>query len=172
MWNIIIFLIVVGMLLLVSETFMPGGILGTIGFILVLVGVIMTYNMHGSSMGHTVLGITLVSTIVLVVAGLKIFPKTSLGRSVILDNNVSKENGFDTSLDKLDGLLGMSGSVLTDLRPAGIAKINDKRVDVTSEGGYISSGESIKVVRIDGNKVLVVKDNTNNSGGTHNEQLG
>lgn len=168
MWNIIIFLIVVGMLLLVSETFMPGGILGTIGFILVLIGLVITYREHGASTGHTVLAVTLVSTVVLVVAGLKIFPKTRLGKSVILESDVSKENGYDSSIERLDGMVGMTGVVLTDLRPAGIAKIDEKRVDVTSEGGYIISGESIKVIKIDGNKVLVMKEDTNNFGGTHN----
>jgi membrane-bound serine protease (ClpP class) len=166
MWNLIIFLIVVGMLLLVSETFMPGGILGTIGFILVAIGIVITYREHGSTTGNIVLVVSVVSTLLLVIIGLKVFPKTRLGKMVILDSDVSKENGYNSSVANLDGLVGMTGSVVTDLRPAGIAMIDDKRVDVISEGGYITSGESIKVIRIDGNKVLVIKENTNSSGGT------
>jgi membrane-bound serine protease (ClpP class) len=168
MWNVIIFLIVVGILLLVSETFVPGGILGTIGFILVAVGIVMTYHEHGSTTGNIVLVATLVGTILLVIIGLKIFPKTRLGKMVILKTAVSKGKGYDSSVETLSGLAGKSGVVITDLRPAGIAKIDDKRVDVVSEGGYIDSGTNIKVIRIDGNKVLVVKDNINHCGGTDN----
>ncbi len=157
MWNIIIFLIVVGILLLVSETFMPGGILGTIGFILAVSGIVITYREYGAQMGHIVLTASLVGTVVFVVAGLKIFPHTRLGKSVILQSSVSKENGYDSSVEELAGLEGKTSEVINDLRPAGIAMIDGKRVDVVSEGGYIERGSKIKVITIDGNKVLVVK---------------
>lgn len=158
MWNIIIFLIVIGMMLLVSETFMPGGILGTIGFILVLIGIIITYREHGSTTGHIVLAVSFVSTGVFVVVGLKIFPNTRLGKLIILHSDVSKESGYDSSIKGLDDLSGKSGVALTDLRPSGIAMIDDNRINVVSEGGYIERDTKVKVVKIDGNKVLVIKD--------------
>ena len=158
MWNIIIFLIVIGMILLVSETFMPGGILGTIGFILVLIGIIITYREHGSTTGHIVIAVSFLSTGVLVAVGLKIFPNTRLGKMIILKSDVSKKSGYDSSVERLEGLTGKSGVAMTDLRPSGIAMIDEKRINVVSEGGYIERDTNVKVVKIDGNKVLVIKD--------------
>jgi len=158
MWNIIIFLIVVGMLLLVSETFMPGGILGTIGFILVVIGVVMTYREHGTTTGNIVLLVSVLSSFLFVYIGLKIFPHTRLGKMVILADDVSKKNGYDSSISGHASLIGKTGEVLTDLRPAGVAKIEGQRVDVISEGGYISKGERVKVITVEGSRVLVLHD--------------
>jgi membrane-bound serine protease (ClpP class) len=43
------------------------------------------------------------------------------------------------------------------LRPAGIAVIEDKRVDVVSEGGYIEKGTWVKVLAIDGPRIMVAR---------------
>jgi membrane-bound serine protease (ClpP class) len=94
----------------------------------------------------------------LVAVGLKIFPNTRLGKMIILQSDVSKKNGYDSSVERLEGLSGKSGVTLTDLRPAGIAMIDEKRVNVVSEGGYIENDTAVKVIKVDGNKVLVIKD--------------
>jgi membrane-bound serine protease (ClpP class) len=44
---------------------------------------------------------------------------------------------------------------LTKLRPSGTAVINGKRVDVVTEGAFIEPGQSIKVVAIEGLRVVV-----------------
>ena len=43
------------------------------------------------------------------------------------------------------------------LRPAGIAEIEGKRIDVVTEGGYIEKGEKIIVISSEGIKVVVAK---------------
>jgi membrane-bound serine protease (ClpP class) len=51
--------------------------------------------------------------------------------------------------------LGKSGTALSPLRPAGIAEIEGERVDVVSDGGFVDSGASIIVSRVDGNRIVV-----------------
>lgn len=58
-------------------------------------------------------------------------------------------------VDDLSYLQGSSGVALSDLRPAGIARFDDTRADVVSEGGFISAGSTIRVLRVDGNRVVV-----------------
>jgi membrane-bound serine protease (ClpP class) len=41
------------------------------------------------------------------------------------------------------------------LRPAGVALVNGRRVDVVTEGGLIAAGARVKVVAIEGNRVVV-----------------
>lgn len=48
--------------------------------------------------------------------------------------------------DEQPSLVGLRGTVLSDLRPGGIATIQGQRVDVVTEGGYIAAGEAIVVV--------------------------
>lgn len=161
MWNVITFLIVVGILLLVIETIMPGGIIGTIGLILAVSGIVMTYREYGMTTGHIVLSATTLGSLLFIYLGLKIFPKTKLGKLVILDNSVSKARGFDSSIENLKGLAGKNGIAVSNLRPVGIALIDGKRVDVISDGGYIEKDTPILVLRVDGSKVLVVAENNN-----------
>ena len=50
---------------------------------------------------------------------------------------------------------GDTGTALTDLRPAGAASIGGKRVDVVTQGEYISKGQEIEVMLIEGQRVVV-----------------
>ena len=52
---------------------------------------------------------------------------------------------------------GETGIAESFLRPAGIAKFGDKRIDVLSEGDFIEQGEKIVIVRVSGNRVVVRK---------------
>jgi membrane-bound serine protease (ClpP class) len=62
-------------------------------------------------------------------------------------------------------LIGKTGKASTALHPAGIAQIQGERIDVVSEGELIDAGESISVVRVDGNRVVVrrIEQSTNES---------
>lgn len=53
------------------------------------------------------------------------------------------------------GLYHAHGVALSDLRPAGIATIGGKRVDVVTEGDYIDAGEPIVVVSDEGYRRVV-----------------
>ena len=56
-------------------------------------------------------------------------------------------------LDK--NLEGKTGITLCDLRPAGIVKIEDKRIDAVSDGEFISKGEKIYVYKVEDLKLIV-----------------
>jgi membrane-bound serine protease (ClpP class) len=52
-------------------------------------------------------------------------------------------------------LLNQTGSALTPLRPSGTALINGRRVDVVTEGGMIERNTPVKVVAVEGMRVIV-----------------
>jgi len=52
---------------------------------------------------------------------------------------------------------GTVGTARSDLRPAGFAEFEGEQVDVVTDGMYISEGEKIRVVRIEGIRVLVAR---------------
>ena len=54
-----------------------------------------------------------------------------------------------------DDLLGKEGVAVTDLRPAGTARIGDERVDVVTEGEYVAQGSPVRVLRSEGYRHVV-----------------
>jgi membrane-bound serine protease (ClpP class) len=52
-------------------------------------------------------------------------------------------------------LVNCTGVTITQLRPSGTAFINGKRVDVVTEGALIEQGASIRVVAVEGLRVVV-----------------
>jgi membrane-bound serine protease (ClpP class) len=51
--------------------------------------------------------------------------------------------------------VGRDGTALTDLRPAGTARIGEERIDVVTEGEYVPQGSRVQVVRSDGYRHVV-----------------
>ncbi len=90
------------------------------------------------------------------VAGLiafQLFPRSPLGRHF-----VARGLSFEPqkSYDERDlEILGHTGVAEGPLRPAGIARIGGRRVDVVTRGELIDHGESIQVLEISGNRVVV-----------------
>lgn len=57
--------------------------------------------------------------------------------------------------ERLRKLLGQRGVAATMLRPTGIAEFAGDRVDVVSDGGFIDSGQPVRVVAIESYRVVV-----------------
>ncbi|MCH7973968.1 MAG: hypothetical protein IH949_08790 [Bacteroidetes bacterium] len=86
----------------------------------------------------------------------KFLPKTIIFNRLVLSEAEKTNKGF-VSADKISKIIGRKGVALTMLRPAGIAEIEGKRIDVVTEGGYIGKGEKIIVISSEGIKVVVAK---------------
>ena len=52
-------------------------------------------------------------------------------------------------------LAGKEGITMTACRPAGVARIGASRVDVVAEGTMIDANRPVKVLRVEGNRVIV-----------------
>jgi membrane-bound serine protease (ClpP class) len=54
--------------------------------------------------------------------------------------------------------VGWSGEALTDLRPAGKARIGDDLIDVVAdEGAFVPKGATVRIVEEDGMRVVVTQ---------------
>lgn len=47
------------------------------------------------------------------------------------------------------------GIALSQLRPAGTADFSGERLDVVTEGAFVTSGSRIKVIAVEGTRVIV-----------------
>jgi membrane-bound serine protease (ClpP class) len=148
----ILVLSLVGFLLLAAEVFVPGLILGLLGGVCLLVAVGVCFSAYGAMVGT----ISAIALAILTGGGFILwmfaFPHTPIGRRMMLKTSLPAGEG-----SVLERLLGKEGSALTALRPAGTVVIDGRKVDVVSEGDFISPGDPIIVVREEGLRILVRK---------------
>lgn len=147
--TLIIVLLVVGAILMFLEVFLPGLVAGTLGFLCWVAAVILSYRDFGLQTGNLVLGGVLVGLIIGILCWLKFFPESRIAKRFISQRTVG-----ELGVTKPE-LVNCTGVTITQLRPSGTAFINGKRVDVITEGALIEQGASIKVVAVEGLRVVV-----------------
>jgi membrane-bound serine protease (ClpP class) len=85
----------------------------------------------------------------------KILPKTGAYHGIILTASETKEGGYSSLSKPLKRFLGNEGEALTPLRPAGKAIFGEHILDVVTEGDFIERGTRVKVITIEGGRVVV-----------------
>jgi membrane-bound serine protease (ClpP class) len=165
---------VVGVVLLGVEVFViPGfGFVGIAGILCVAVSMVMAlveldlpwdvswdlgYVQEAMWEAAVRLSLLAIVATVATVVFAKYFPKTSIGRRIILGTATATADGYVGQAKEESDLLGRVGFAEADLRPAGIGDFGGKRVDVVSRGGYVEAGSKIEVIQVDGNRVVVKK---------------
>ena len=146
---LIITLLVLGAVLLFLETLLPGLVAGSIGFLCLLAAIILGYRDFGFETGNIILGVVMVGLVSGVFIWLKFFPESRIARKFVSQNSVG-----ELGVDKPELLHGR-GTALTQCRPSGVANINGQRVDVVTEGGLIERGAAVKVVAVEGSRIVV-----------------
>jgi len=152
--NLSLSLYLVGWVLICLEVFVPGGILGTIGFFLIVSSIWIAFVRLGSVGGSYFLVGSLVLAMVSVYVVMRFGTKTRLSKKIFLQ---STEKGFRSTSENLEDLKGRTGISLTTLRPSGKALIDGRKVNVVTEGVFLSKGCKIKVLMVEGNRVVVRK---------------
>jgi membrane-bound serine protease (ClpP class) len=140
-----------GVVLVAAELFVPGMILGVAGTIALMAAVIVAYSALGPMIGSVLLAALMLGGIVGFMLWLRMFPKTYFGKKLSLNANV----GGPGSFPDFSALLGVEGIAESTLRPAGLARLAGKRVDVVAEGDFVEAGEPVRVVRVEGARVVV-----------------
>jgi membrane-bound serine protease (ClpP class) len=146
---LIITLLVLGAILMFLETFLPGMVTGIIGLLCLASAVIIGYKELGYYGGNLILGVALLGLVIGGWCWLRFFPESRIARLF-----VSRSTVGELGVARLD-LLHRTGVAITQLRPSGDAFINGQRVDVISEGALIDRGASLKVVAVEGMRVVV-----------------
>lgn len=145
-------LFLLGVILLILEIFLPGGIVGILGFISMVSGIILAA--YDTSQGALSLGIASVVAMVAAYLLVRFFGVRGLWTKFILRTELRNDEGYVAPKDQRE-LLNQLGVAITPLRPAGIVKIDGKRIDAVSVGGFINAGSSIVVIQVEGTRVVV-----------------
>ena len=73
---------------------------------------------------------------------------------LVLDERQQNRKGYTSVTDK-SRFLGAIGVCVTDLRPAGTITVEGEPVDVVTEGSFVKQGDIVKIINVDGSRVLV-----------------
>ncbi|MEN8149001.1 MAG: NfeD family protein [Planctomycetota bacterium] len=118
-----------------------------------LVGAIWFGFQEGPVLGWTLAGTAAVGMPTLLVMSFKIFPKTKLGKHMILSAPESHPEPATRS-DRTD-LVGKEGVARSALRPSGTAEFDGERLDVVTRGELVDTGTRIRIIENRGNRIVV-----------------
>ena len=153
MWPTILTLLIAGVLLLVVEVFVPGLIVGTAGALALIAATILTYTHYGTGTGNLLLAAEIAGGVVFILWWLMYVPHSSFARRWSLGASVDA-----TVKSEASTLIGQSGTAVSPLRPAGIAEVGGRRLDVVTEGDLIPVGHRVRVITVEGNRIVVRRE--------------
>lgn len=147
-------LIAIGTILMAAELLLPThGILLGLGGAGLVIGVILSFRL-GMSTGVTTLTIVAVLLPVAGVAALNLWPKTPMGRRLMLPEPDDIE-AASLAPAATEHLRGRFGKAVSALRPCGTVNFDGQRVDCIAEGAMIEPGSWVRCVDIREGRVLV-----------------
>ncbi|MEG1547470.1 MAG: NfeD family protein [Clostridia bacterium] len=154
-WNVAALVcLLVGLALVSIEMFIPGiGVPGILGAISLIAAVVLRANSVLSALITLVIVLVFIGVAAFVV--LRSLKKGKLQKTPLVLHESINSGSTELSQDDMRSLIGFQGVCLNTLRPSGNAEIAGKKLDVVSEGAFIKKGASIKVVRVEGVRILV-----------------
>ncbi|EMI16271.1 Nodulation efficiency, NfeD [Rhodopirellula maiorica SM1] len=146
-------------ILLVLEFMIPTGGLVGIAAVVTIISALAVAFAHSVTAGITLLIIVALTTPLIFIAVIRVWPHTPIGRRILNrrpgemnEGRAKRKLANGTSLDEMVGHIGIAK---TNLLPSGLVKVDDVRLDAVSLGMPIDAGQSIIVTKVEAGKVYV-----------------
>lgn len=146
LYQIAIFLL--GILCIIVEILLPTvGLLAGVGVAAMLYSVVLALG--GDINAIVAMAVSFAAAVVIFALIVKKLPSSKLWNKFVLKDQSTSSRGYVSAVQE-DDLVGKRGTVLTELRPSGSARIDGRPVDVVSEGAFIRKGEEVEVISVHG----------------------
>ena len=146
--------LLIGLVLVVIEMFLPGfGFVGLSGMLLLAGSVVFTWINYGAMYGSLMMIAVLILVVICLIVSLRSASKGKLSRSRVFMKE--GDSSGETVKAEAPVEVGDTGETETLLRPAGIVLFGDRRVSVVSEGQFIDKGKTVRVSRVEGTRIVV-----------------
>ena len=168
-WEIILFVVGVGLILLELFAFPGFGFAGISGIVLVIVGLVLSLlgnvkfdfePVETDAVGRALLTVTgglFFGFSVVIYMSAKIGSK-GVFQKVALNATLDNESGYiGVSMDEKN-LIGQIGRAKTVLRPSGKVEVEGKIYDAVSEQSFVEKGTTIRVVRYETGQIYVEEE--------------
>jgi membrane-bound serine protease (ClpP class) len=152
--GLVVVLAVLGILGILWELHVvPGhGLPGILGGVALLVAVLLAFGTPFLFVGVETIATAIVLTVIAFTLTVRAVPQNAWAHRLAL---VAAQGPEYVASGDYRMLRGRTGTAVSYLRPAGIASIDGRRVDVLTEGEFIAQGTPIRVVRVEGARVFV-----------------
>lgn len=153
--GIIIALFVFGIIFLALELLVvPGfGISGILGIVSLIMGIAFVSDTWYEGILYS-LG-TLIVLGIMVYFSFRSTGTRKIWKRLTLNTSQSNAAGYTGPKLNYEDYIGKQGVALTQLRPAGTADFQGERMDVVTEGGFIKAGSQVKVIAVEGVRIVV-----------------
>ncbi|NQT16189.1 MAG: hypothetical protein HQ582_25755 [Planctomycetes bacterium] len=156
-WAWAILLLLFGLGIAMLEVFVPsGGILGFVAVCSILTAIVVGFMDGRPWFGFSVLMTAVIGLPVAVTVAFKWWPRTPLGRRMLLgprsDKDVLNSTPRKTGLSDLVGRVGVAKS---EMLPSGAIRIDGHTIDAVTEGMPVELGQQVRVMEVHGNRVVV-----------------
>jgi membrane-bound serine protease (ClpP class) len=152
--SVIIGFVLAALVLVFFEVILPGGILGGLGALCILVATWFGFDTYGLLGGVGVLLGALLAVGILVFVEFKLLARTPLGQCFFLKTAV---DGHTRAAPAADSIIGKQGAAVTRLSPSGMVEIDGQQFEAYSQDGYIERGHKVAVVSKDNFKLTIKK---------------
>lgn len=171
--EIIVFFL--GLVAIAVEIFvLPGTVVfGVVGFLCLMLALVLSrqsFILPSNAIEENILlsnlaSLTVLFVLVLILGALvwRLLPKVPIFNRMFLagpggglepaSNNAP--SGLGITREKLVALVGRTGKAATVLRPTGTMAIDSDRIDVVTEGEFVPLGSEVRVLYVQGNRVVV-----------------
>ncbi|MGI6361400.1 MAG: NfeD family protein [Bacillota bacterium] len=151
----VVFLFSAGVILLMIEVFaIPGfGVTGVLGIAMLIASII--YAAPSVTYGIVFTVVSFAGSGILIYFASKNKRSRRFLKKLVLSQKLDSEEGYDSADQGLRGLIGQEGVTISPLRPAGTGLFADKRIDIVTEGDFIDKDVKVKVIDVEGVRVIV-----------------
>src|SRR5271165_4295403 len=155
-WIWPILLLALGLGLAFLEIFFPtAGILAFFSGSALLGAILLGFH-AGTTIGLTVTTTTVIGVPTLIALGFRWWPHTYFGKQVLLDAPRAEDVLPDEAQRRqLKGLIGRIGRAKCRMLPSGVVSIDGQSLDAMSEGMVIEAGQTVRVIKIESNRLVV-----------------
>jgi len=150
-----VFLYVACAILLVIEIFVPSFGLLTVLAIVCGIGGGGIFFRYGLAAGWVGVGTAAVVIPVVWIIAFRLFPRTRFGKAVIMARPDRSKGDAIPDNEQLQSMLNRTGTVVTTLRPVGMCDFDGRRIECVAERGFVTPGNKIKVIRVEGTQLTV-----------------
>lgn len=136
----------VGVALVLTELLTPGIVIGLLGSACLGTAVYFTFVEYGVAVGLLSLGAAVLFGVAVVLYAV---------RRLTLRSTLESTDGYDSADPQLKELVGVEGVTLTPLHPTGLARLSGRRLSVVSRGEPVEAEVRVKVIEVEGNRIVV-----------------
>ncbi|MEI8371951.1 MAG: NfeD family protein [Planctomycetota bacterium] len=155
-WIWPILLLAVGLCLAFLEIFLPSA--GILAFFSgsALLGAILLGFKSSPTVGLSVTTAVVLGVPTLIAFGFRWWPHTYIGRQVLLSAPRAEDVLPDEDQRRhLKTLVGRLGRAKCRMLPSGVVSVDGQTLDATSEGMVIEAGQTVRIIKIGANRLVV-----------------